>query len=108
MTRFSPWPRTRTQPAATTRATPATAIRARYGQTKRSTRASWRMSRFAGRSGRLSICLAMLEPLLERDDPVSHRGFRARLQVREAADVGGRDQLGLAGGERRELVAPQP
>src|SRR5467141_5088608 len=111
-TRFKPWPRTSTQPAATTRATPATAMRLRYGQRKRSTRLSCRMSRFGGRSGMLSISLAKrcssTQALVQRSDPVPHRQLAAALQVRETADVRGEDLFGCAGGERRKLATFQP
>src|SRR5467141_1980232 len=110
-TRFKPWPRTSTQPAATTSAMPASAMRARYGQRKRSTRASCLMSRLGGRSGMLSINRAkrrsLGQPFLERDDPVLHGRFRAALQVRLAADVGGDDQLRAARAERRKFVPLQ-
>src|SRR5512136_2871946 len=109
MTRFSPCPSTRTQPAATTSAMPASTKRPRYGQTKRRTRASCRILRLGGRSGRLSISRAMgpfpsglSQALFERDDPVVHRQLRAALEMRQAADVGGGDLLWLARGERRE------
>src|SRR5207247_8881718 len=109
--RFRPWPRTSTQPAATTSATPATAMRARYGHRKRSTRASWRMSRLGGRSGMLSINRAKrcssAQALFQRRDPVPHRQLGAALKVREAADVGGEDLFGAACGESRKLVAFQ-
>src|SRR5439155_11092063 len=111
-TRFRPWPRTSTQPAATTSAMPATAMRARYGHRKRSTRASWRMSRLGGRSGMLSISRAKgrssSQALVQRRDPVPHRQPGAALKVRETADVGGEDLFGRAGGERRKLVPFQP
>src|SRR5437667_11072169 len=107
-TRFRPWPRTSTQPAATTSAMPATAMRARYGQRKRSTRASCRMSRLGGRSGMLSINRAKrrssTQALFQRRDSVPHRQLGAALKVRETADVGGEDLFGRAGGESRKLV----
>src|SRR6267143_6590700 len=111
MTRFKPCPSTSTQPAATTSATPATAIRARYGQRKRSTRASWRMSRLGGRSGMLSMSRAKrsssTQALFQRHDPVPHGHLGAALQMRETADVGGEDLFGCAGGEGRKLVPLQ-
>src|SRR5712664_2245908 len=111
MTRFRPWPSTSTQPAATTSATPATAMRARYGQRNRSTRASWRISRLGGRSWMLSMRRAKrsssTQMLFQRHDPVPHRPLGAALQVREAADVGGEDLFGFAGGEGRKLVPLQ-
>src|SRR5438552_11534543 len=111
-TRFRPWPRTSTQPAATTSAMPATAMRARYGHRKRSTRASCRMSRLGGRSGMLSMSRAKrrssCQALIQRRDPVPHRQLGAALKVRETADVGGEDLLGRACGERRKLVPLEP
>src|SRR5213083_213968 len=107
-TRFRPWPRTSTQPAATTSAMPASAMRARYGHRKRSTRASWRMSRLGGRSGMLSINRAKrcssAQALFQRGDPVPHRQLGAAPKVRETADVGGEDLFGRSGGESRKLV----
>src|SRR5712691_2379460 len=104
-TRFRPCPSTSTQPAATTSATPATAIRARYGQRKRSTRASWRMSRLGGRSGMLSICRATLvQPFFECRNPVPYRQTGTGREMHLAADIGGGDQLGAARAERREFV----
>src|ERR1041385_523503 len=113
-TRFRPWPRTSTQPAATTSATPATAMRERYGQRNRNTRLSWRMSRLGGRSGMLSIRRAtgllsrqLLQSFFQRHDPVLHRQSGNGREMHLAADVGGCDELGAARAERRELVPPQ-
>src|SRR5215471_8983312 len=44
----------------------------------------------------------------EQLDPVVHRQRRAAAEVREAADVGGGDELRRAGFERRYLGAQQP
>src|SRR2546423_5236959 len=113
-TRFRPWPRTSTQPAATPSATPATAMRERYGQRSRKARLSWRMSRLGGRSGMLSVRRAMgllsghlLQSFFQRYDPVLHRQSGNSREMHLAADVGGCDQLGAARAERRELVPPQ-
>src|SRR6267154_5689327 len=108
ITRFRPWPSTSTQPAATTSATPATAMRARYGQRKRSTRASWRISRLGGRSGMLSISRATLvQPFFQCRNPVPHRQLAAALQVSEATDICREDFFGLTRGEGRKLVPLQ-
>src|SRR5262249_1207418 len=91
MTRFRPGPSTSPQPAATTSATPATAMRARYGQTKRSTRASCLMSRLAGRSGRLSICRARRASWRKDTLPQAGRAWISRV---------GRSGSGGAGSSR--------
>src|SRR2546428_1372136 len=106
MTRFKPCPSTSTQPAATTSATPATAIRARYGQRKRSTRASWRMSRLGGRSGMLSICRATsVQPFFECRNPVPYRQAGTGSEVHLAADIGGGGQVPPPRGRRREVFS---
>jgi 4-amino-4-deoxy-L-arabinose transferase-like glycosyltransferase len=50
---------------------------------------------------------AGLEPRVEQLDPVAHRRRGSGLQVREAADVRGGDERGLARFERRDLVAQE-
>src|SRR5438445_13487802 len=63
-------------------------------QRKRSTRASWRMSRLGGRSGMLSICRATsVQPFFECRNPVPYRKAGTGSEVHLAADIGGGDQF---------------
>src|SRR5712671_4762607 len=111
ITRFRPCPSTSTQPAATTSVAPATAMRRRYGQRKRITRASWRISRLGGRSGMLSMRRAKrsssTQAPFQRHDPMPHRRRSTGREMYLAADIGGEDLFGLAGGEGRKLVPLQ-
>src|SRR5258705_11029468 len=113
ITRFRPCPSTSTQPAATTSATPATAMRRRYGQRNRSTRASWRISRLGGRSGMLSMRRAKrsssTQALFQRHDPMPHRRRGTSPEMYLAADIGG-DELfrHYRIDERQDVIVPWP